>query len=818
MSSVDGSKDCPARRRGSGSIPSPALFVIVAVVTGLGVALPGPTRGEAQELPSADELESEESASESPFDETSESGDQEESSDEGSESEAAAEGEEGSQPAEGDEQAAESPESDGGESAESTGDESPDSGPADTSGSDEQASTETAVEGADAPEGDQKEGADESPPEESSEGADKQAAQTDDEKRGEIINTETDTETEVEGHGAVEGDVRWVQSGLNAYGTPGLQHAASAKPEKSNTYHVGVFGEVTGGSNMIRAGDQNTFVAGRLLVHAQPIEYFSANFSLGARNNVNNFGRPNAMLSQGDMSLAIRGHYSPQDYLHLASDLTVDFPTGFGSAGVDFAGTSVTPRAVSTLEFNPLIQGTEFPMAAHLNLGYRIDNTEHTVPDGFDLTRVERFAHGISAFNAIELGLGVEYDLPYVSPFAEWNVKFPVAGPEGFCSGRQPLDCPQQQDPAFASFPDTISFGMRGEPVEQFALHAGVDVSLTARQAAGVPATPPYKIFMGASWNIDPQPRVERTTETIEKTRLVKEESPRGRIVGEVHDTESELPVGGAQVAYPDTERSPQMAGTDNGTFRSYGFKPGETIALEVSHPDYESKTLEVEIEEGEKTMEIALKPNNKKGGLSGTVTDAGGAPIAGATVVADGPETRETTTDSDGKYSLDLATGSYTVGVAAPDYQPTTQTADIQGGQSQTVEVSLEEGEADLSQATVADGKIDIEDRISFASGTANIERGSMETLDAVAARLKARPDIQRLEVAGHTDDVGSEEANMELSEKRADAVVDYLVDQGVSRNRLKANGYGPEQPMVPNISDRNRRMNRRVEFKILE
>lgn len=793
MSSVDGSKDW--------------LVGLLAVVTGFGLSLAGATGVQAQDLPSADELESEDaSESDSAFEESSSSDDaseEESSDDEGeetdaSESEGATEGSQPSEAAAGDETSSES-------------------GPADTSGTDKQATTgdpNTAEKREKASESAEK--AEESAADEKKADAEGETSKDGDGERGEIVNTETDTEKEVKGRGAVEGDVRWVQSGLNAHGVPGLQHAASAEAQKPNTYHVGFFGEVSGGSNMIRAGDQNTYAAGRMLVHAQIIEYFSANIGLEARNNVNNFGRPNAMLSQGDLTLGLRGHYSVLEYLHLAGDLTLDFPTGFGAAGIDFAGTSVRPRAMGTLEINPLIEEIEFPMVAHLNLGYRVDNSRHTVPDDVEPTRVERFAHGISAFNAVELGLGVEYDLPYVSPFAEWNVHFPVGGPDDICSGRQTLQCPQQQ--GFASFPDKISFGLRGEPVEQLSLHAGVDLSLTARQAAGVPTTAPYKVFVGANWNIDPEPRVERVTKTVEKTRLVEEMPERGRIVGEVRDKESEMPVGGAQISYPDSDRSPQMAGTDNGAFRSYGFEPGKKVMVHVSHPDYKTKKVEVAIGKGKKNMEFALAPKNKKGTLSGTVTDASGAGIAGATVVADGPETREATTDSSGNYSLEVKEGSYTVGVSASDYAPTTKEVQVTGGKSQTVGVSLQQGGADLSKTEIADGKIKIDGRIAFASGTANIDSGSKDTLDAVAATIKARPDVEKIEVAGHTDDVGSKEANMTLSEKRAEAVVDYLVDQGISRTRLKAEGYGPEQPMVPNISDRNRRMNRRVEFKILE
>jgi outer membrane protein OmpA-like peptidoglycan-associated protein len=766
----------------------------------------------AQDLPSADQLESEDSGDSSPFDETGgdeESGTSEEGDDESSEQQSnqTAQGQETGEASGQDSSEGSSGQTEGSEKAPS-GDQmsSSKSGEAET---DDQASPESDAEAA----AEQTEETAEQTVE--GEGGEEDG-DTDDDKRGELVETKTDTKREVEGRGATEGDVRWVQSGLNAYGAPGLQHIASADPRLPNTYDVSFFGEVTGGSSVIRAQDTNNFVAGRLLVHAQIIEYFSANIGIGAQNNVNSLGRPEAMLSQGDTSLALRGHYPATEFLDVGADVSLEVPTGFGSAGPDFAGTSVTPRLLGTLNVDPLVESMTLPLTAHLNFGYRVDNTSNTVPDNIRLTRIERFAHGISEYNALQLGLGVEYDLPYVSPFAEWNVDFPVAGSANLCNQPERLGLQCLQEAGFGAYPNKISFGLRGEPVEQLALHAGVDLSLTGQDAAGVPVTAPYKVFLGASWQIDPRARVEKVTKTVEKTRLVEEMPERGRIVGTIQDSNSETPVGGAQIAYPGTDRSPQVAGTDSGSFRSYGFPVDQEVTVRISHPNYKTKQMKVAVGKGDKKVQIPLEPGAEKTTFSGTVSAANGGPISGATVVLDGPETREVTTDGAGKFSVEVPTGSYTVGISAPDYQATRKTVEI-GSESDGSTFSLEAG-GNSSLVELGDKKIKVEERVSFASGTAQIDEDSFEILDAVAAKLRARPDIAKVEVQGHTDDVGSKSDNMELSEKRAQSVVDYLTDEGIDGDRLQGKGYGPEQPRVPNISERNRRMNRRVKFKILE
>jgi outer membrane protein OmpA-like peptidoglycan-associated protein len=80
----------------------------------------------------------------------------------------------------------------------------------------------------------------------------------------------------------------------------------------------------------------------------------------------------------------------------------------------------------------------------------------------------------------------------------------------------------------------------------------------------------------------------------------------------------------------------------------------------------------------------------------------------------------------------------------------------------------------------------------------------------------LNKNPEI-KIEINGHTDDVGTDVSNQVLSQDRAQSVVTYLQSKGISAGRLSAKGYGESKPDVPNNSDENRAFNRRVEFKIL-
>ena len=107
------------------------------------------------------------------------------------------------------------------------------------------------------------------------------------------------------------------------------------------------------------------------------------------------------------------------------------------------------------------------------------------------------------------------------------------------------------------------------------------------------------------------------------------------------------------------------------------------------------------------------------------------------------------------------------------------------------------------------------VDDVINFDFGKSTIKEESHQYLDRLALvliRLNTR-----IEVKGHTDNIGSAEVNMELSKERARAVTEYLVSKGVNRNKLSYSYYGMTKPLTSNDTEKGRALNRRVEFEIL-
>jgi outer membrane protein OmpA-like peptidoglycan-associated protein len=117
-----------------------------------------------------------------------------------------------------------------------------------------------------------------------------------------------------------------------------------------------------------------------------------------------------------------------------------------------------------------------------------------------------------------------------------------------------------------------------------------------------------------------------------------------------------------------------------------------------------------------------------------------------------------------------------------------------------------------------IDNGQIRINRPVFFATNRDVVLRTSFPVLEAVAEALRAMTHIRRVSVAGHTDDVGRSDANMDLSQRRSESVMAWLVAHGIEAGRLEAHGYGPTRPLIQGTTRAARAANRRVEFLILD
>jgi outer membrane protein OmpA-like peptidoglycan-associated protein len=113
---------------------------------------------------------------------------------------------------------------------------------------------------------------------------------------------------------------------------------------------------------------------------------------------------------------------------------------------------------------------------------------------------------------------------------------------------------------------------------------------------------------------------------------------------------------------------------------------------------------------------------------------------------------------------------------------------------------------------------ELKLSDKILFETDSAKILGQSSALLEEIAEVLSKNPNLEQVEIQGHTDNTGGRELNQRLSDSRANAVRDWLIKAGINAGRLTAKGYGQDKPLAPNVTEANRARNRRVQFIIVK
>ena len=175
----------------------------------------------------------------------------------------------------------------------------------------------------------------------------------------------------------------------------------------------------------------------------------------------------------------------------------------------------------------------------------------------------------------------------------------------------------------------------------------------------------------------------------------------------------------------------------------------------------------------------------------------------ADTTVVGSGPV--------DGEYFVILTSGErYDVSASAERYTFYSTSFDL------TAVEAYQEITRDIFLDPLKAGSQIVLNNIYFEFAKYRLLDESKYELQRVVDLMETNPAM-KVEIAGHTDSIASEQYNLNLSQKRAESVVNYLMDHGIALGRMISKGYGESQPVADNGTDEGREANRRVEFKIL-
>jgi OmpA-OmpF porin, OOP family len=163
------------------------------------------------------------------------------------------------------------------------------------------------------------------------------------------------------------------------------------------------------------------------------------------------------------------------------------------------------------------------------------------------------------------------------------------------------------------------------------------------------------------------------------------------------------------------------------------------------------------------------------------------------------------------GEYTAVLTEGNqYALYVTAPNYLMNSLSFDY------TSPKNLSPVALDVYLEPIKSGAAMVLNNLFFDTGKYALEKKSKTELNKLIRFMQLNGSL-KIVIEGHTDDIGADKDNQLLSEKRAKSVVEYITSNGITKDRISFKGYGESKPVKPNNSDENRKLNRRIEMRVL-
>jgi len=628
---------------------------------------------------------------------------------------------------------------------------------------------------------------------------------------------------------------------INIYGANGLLRTFSSMTPKGNMRQVkvGLMGSFyTLKKNFPTLGDQASQFSARLHLQYSPSDFLTLSLSSGMQQTNDGGSAALASLNQWPViDFGTQWTFVREDRFALGALYKAQYKSAVDNIVGSEAAINHDLLATGTFALD---QDDQFWV--HINMGFRIDN--HVRVGGSSPSPRSIHLLDIYPINPYLAALGLEYRWSWGLTGIEYSLDFMP----GLLFQAQP----QRGSWTFKAYVDK-----KKKLGVQLGFDFGFSQADFSRPDAFQEAT--YKAYVGTHYLLGSGKKKEKNkfdedinvfekaasskNKKRKRKKKSKSKSPKGTLKGLVTNIETGEPI--AKVRVQTCEGA--IVQTDKkGMFEAQDL-PGGPCQLVLSHSQYDVLEDTVDITVGERmSYDFGLlagegppvrSPVVDNGGSSPKVAEQvqpkssvtlqaknrQGNPIAATIIFVKSGKKVEVPLDASGRKSMTLMPGQYEVFASFQGAESSTQYVMIEAGDQKHIQFSLGQGskQGPSSQSALVSDEgtfLRLNQKIEFHTGKSSLVKQTHGVLDPLVAYLQKHAGIALIEIAGHTDDQGSANTNLKLSQARANSVKSYLVKQGIAASRLKATGYGEDFPIATNATSQGRNTNRRVVFKVLK
>ena len=632
------------------------------------------------------------------------------------------------------------------------------------------------------------------------------------------------------------------QRSASRIGATGLREVMSADPGPQGTVRLSLSGGGFSSENFLTKGVKERSSRLDLSIAYTPIEWVETFVNLRSLSYSNPLASPKYIQSQGDLNLGAKVGYFWDGIgagLSLGTQLVSD-PIDGGWLG---SATNFDVHALFTVDLN---RGEDpLPFRFLLDIHFTKENTEALTEGlGEEPSLIQEWGYQSARYDRLMLHFGLEAPTQYVSPFVEYHIGTPFLV-------EMPRMGRYSRVFAFESVPHYFAAGLRGYVLPQVSIELGGTLGMSDAPFTGVPATPPWSMWGGVTYTLDPRPEVIEREVKIKPPPPPKPKpsKPLGIAFSiKVLDATTKKAIPGARLSFQGGTLSDQVS-DEAGQFRGYRVTKG-SYRFEVSAPGYLPKKSGVKIPKS-RTRDfkgvIRLKPDPLKQraqleiSLEATSTASADKRLE---YMLYGPETHKGVLTVATPIKLGLPAGEYALVVRderGHSYQDFL-TLGSDGSAKRVIQLDMLKGEGDSARSGDKDGssgpdiqsdrplkgktkwvkydlkrkRIGMRRAIVFKGEGSRLTSSSIKALKGLAEVLNDDLRIRRIVVMVHTHSRGDSRADKRLGYQRAQAIKRVLTGEGVEGARVSILSFGSDRSIASNLTRQGRTRNQRVLLKI--